>query len=218
MVGLQTGGGRERKQEGRGGEVGYKIANFIVHMWIKFPPLKMLRNAHVPITPWCHRRELWGHVLDVLAPVCARVCQIVCGQHLCLLWFSAKEASKALGTLTPTHQYTGTEWVSKMTQLEDGNVFWQALPGGMYLKLPFSLFPLLFSLVNSLYLFSVFLCLFPGIFATSCAVHSGWLWRCDYVHMAWHPPFVCFFQLSTSQHFSSIQIRGDWFWLRKHND
>lgn len=38
------------------------MANFIVHMWIKFPPLKMHRNAHVPITPWWCRRELWGHV------------------------------------------------------------------------------------------------------------------------------------------------------------
>lgn len=53
----------------RGGEAGYKMANFIVHMWIKFPPLKMRRNAHVPITPrWC-RRELWGHVFG-----CSRAC------------------------------------------------------------------------------------------------------------------------------------------------
>lgn len=46
----------------RGGDAGYKMANFIVHMWIKFPPLKVRRNAHVPITPWWCRRELWGHV------------------------------------------------------------------------------------------------------------------------------------------------------------
>lgn len=46
--------------------------------------------------------------LDVLVPVCAWVCQIVCGQCLCLLWFGAREASQALGTLTPPHQYTGT--------------------------------------------------------------------------------------------------------------
>lgn len=56
----------------RDGEAGYKMANFIVHMWIKFPPLKMRRNAHVPITPrWC-RRELWGHVFGCSC-ACARL-------------------------------------------------------------------------------------------------------------------------------------------------
>lgn len=72
MLGLQTGGGQEKEQERkRGGGAGYKIANFIVHMWIKFPPLKMLWNAHVPITPWWYRRELWGHVFGCS---CACVC------------------------------------------------------------------------------------------------------------------------------------------------
>lgn len=67
VLGLQTGGGQAR--EGGGG--GYKIANFIVHMWIKFPPLKTLQNAHVPITPRWYRRELWGHVFGCS---CACVC------------------------------------------------------------------------------------------------------------------------------------------------
>lgn len=40
-------------------------------MWIKFPSLKMLWNAHVPITPWWYRRELWGHVFGCS---CACVC------------------------------------------------------------------------------------------------------------------------------------------------
>lgn len=75
--------------------------------------------------------------LDVLAPVRALACQVVCGQRLCLLWFGASEASQALGILTPPHQCAGTvlRWVSKMTQLEDGNVFWQALPARVCLKL-----------------------------------------------------------------------------------
>lgn len=49
------------------GKAGYKIAYFIVHMWIKFP-LKMFWNAHVPITPRWYRRELWGHVFGCSHP------------------------------------------------------------------------------------------------------------------------------------------------------
>lgn len=70
-LGCELGEGEKESKRGRGGEAAYKIANFIVHMWIKIPPLKMLRNAHVPITPRWYRRELWGHVFGCS---CACVC------------------------------------------------------------------------------------------------------------------------------------------------
>lgn len=65
VLGSQLGfGEREREREEAGGEreAGYKMANFIARVWIKLPPLKTLRNAHVPIRPRWHGRELRGRV------------------------------------------------------------------------------------------------------------------------------------------------------------
>lgn len=144
----KLGGGQERACKKEVGRLGTKWPISYYTCGLSFLLWKCAGMPMYQLHPGGAGGSYGAMFLDVLVPVCAWVCQIVCGQCWCLLWFGAREASQALGTRTPPHQYTGTSlwwrWgggVSKMTQLEDGNVFWQALPGGVCLKLTFCPFP-----------------------------------------------------------------------------
>lgn len=141
--------------------------------------------------------------LDVLVPVCAWLCQIVCGQCLCLLWFSARRGlagSWHPNTSPSIHWHRVVGGVSKMTQLEDGNVFWQALPGGVCLKLTFC--PSSFSYSSTIS---------PVTCCTGCS--SLWLSVVEtfallYIPFLW-ASFSCL--MWTLQHFASVQTRKDCF-------
>lgn len=104
----KLGGGQERACKKEVGRLGTKWPISYYTCGLSFLLWKCAGMPMYQLHPGGAGGSYGAMFLDVLVPVCAWLCQIVCGQCWCLLWFGAREASQALGTRTPPHQYTGT--------------------------------------------------------------------------------------------------------------
>lgn len=177
----------------------------------------MLRNAHVPITPRWYRRELRGHVFGCS---CACVCS---GLPDCLraafvpalIWCQWGLAGSWHPDTSPSirwHRVVGgikndpiRGWQCVLT----GTTWWGVFKTAFllsYRSVALHLFPSS-HFARSLPLRSLLLVLL----AVGDSGRNVTMFAClDILSLG--VSFSCL--LSTSQPFASVQIRGDWFWLR----